>query len=87
MVTEVAENVYWVGAVDWQVRHFHGYTYHVQRGTTYNAYLVVDDQVALIDTVMPDFADELLRQIAEVIDPAQIDILVASHGETDHSGL
>jgi anaerobic nitric oxide reductase flavorubredoxin len=86
MVTEIAENVYWVGAVDWQVRHFHGYTYHVQRGTTYNAYLVVDDQVALIDTVMPDFSDELLRQIAEVIDPSRIDLLVANHGEVDHAG-
>jgi anaerobic nitric oxide reductase flavorubredoxin len=86
MATEIAENVYWVGAVDWQVRHFHGYTYHVQRGTTYNAYLVVDDQVALIDTVMPDFSGELLRQIGEVIDPSRIDLLVANHGEVDHAG-
>lgn len=47
MAVPIAENVYWVGAVDWEVRHFHGHSYHTHRGTSYNAYLVVDEQVAL----------------------------------------
>jgi anaerobic nitric oxide reductase flavorubredoxin len=86
MVTKVAENVYWVGAVDWEVRNFHGHTYHTHRGTTYNAYLIVDDKIALVDTVMPGFEDEMFRHIAEVVDPARIDYLIANHGELDHSG-
>ena len=86
MVTPIAPNVYWVGAVDWEVRNFHGHTYRTHRGTSFNAYLIVDDKVALVDTVMRGFEDELLRHVAEVVDPARIDYLVANHGELDHSG-
>lgn len=86
MIVPVAENVYWVGAVDWQARHFHGYTYHTHRGTSYNAYLVMDERIALIDTVMHGFEDEMLRHIAEVVDLARIDYVIANHGEPDHSG-
>jgi hypothetical protein len=39
---ELAENVYWVGAVDWITRDFHGYS--TERGTTYNAFLIVDEK-------------------------------------------
>jgi anaerobic nitric oxide reductase flavorubredoxin len=86
MTVQIAENVYWVGAVDWEARHFHGYTYHVQRGTTYNAYLIVDDRIALVDTVLPGFEQEMIYQISQVVDPAQIDVVIANHGELDHSG-
>ena len=82
----VTDNVYWVGAVDWDVREFHGHTYHTHRGTTFNAYLIVDNKVALVDTVMPGFADELFRNISEIVEPSRIDFLVANHGEMDHSG-
>jgi anaerobic nitric oxide reductase flavorubredoxin len=86
MTIQIAPNVYWVGAVDWEVRKFHGHTYHTHRGTSYNAYLIVDDKVALVDTVMPGFEHKMFRQIAEIVDPARIDYLVANHGEVDHSG-
>ena len=86
MTVQIADNIYWVGAVDWEVRHFHGHTYHTHRGTSYNAYLVMDDRIALVDTVMPGFEDELFRRIAEVVDPARIDYVIANHGELDHSG-
>ena len=46
---KVSDNVYWVGAVDWHVRDFHGYK--TQRGTTYNAFLIIDEKITLIDTV------------------------------------
>ena len=45
----VADSIYWVGAVDWNVRDFHGYT--TRRGSTYNAYLVLDGKIVLIDSV------------------------------------
>jgi anaerobic nitric oxide reductase flavorubredoxin len=86
MPTQVAGKVFWVGAIDWNVRNFHGYTYTTPRGTTYNAYLIVDDQIALVDTVAPGFEEEMMARIREVVDPAEIRYLIANHGEVDHSG-
>lgn len=81
---EVKEGIYWVGAIDWSVRNFHGYT--TNRGATYNAYLIIDEKVALIDTVKAPFADELIERVSKIIDPAKIDYLVSNHVEMDHSG-
>ncbi|MGI6379357.1 MAG: MBL fold metallo-hydrolase [Anaerolineae bacterium] len=86
MVTELAPGIYWVGVVDWALRAFHGHELSTHRGTSYNAYLIVDEKVALVDTVWEPFADELLAHIREIIDPAQIDYVVVNHGETDHAG-
>lgn len=83
-VVKLREDIYYVGAVDWNVRAFHGYT--TNRGATYNAYLIIDEKVTLIDTVKEPFAEELLDRISEIIDPAKIDYLVSNHVEMDHSG-
>lgn len=84
--TELAKGIYWVGAVDWNARNFHGYTYSTHRGTTYNAYLIVDDKTAIVDTVYGPFAKEMLERISEIIDIKKIDYVVSNHVETDHSG-
>jgi len=76
--------VYWVGAVDWGVRDFHGYL--TPRGSTYNAYLVLGEKTALIDTVKAPFVGELLARIRSVIDPSRIDYVISNHAEMDHSG-
>lgn len=86
MAIELKKGVYWVGAVDWGVRQFHGHELSTHRGTSYNSYLVVDEKIALIDTVKHEFADKLLENIREIIDPAKIDIVVFNHAEMDHSG-
>jgi len=83
---KVLENIFWVGVVDWNIRHFHGFTYSTQRGTTYNAYLIVDNKVALVDTVKHPFSDEMIERIKEIIEPSQIDYIIANHVESDHSG-
>ncbi len=83
---KVLENIFWVGVVDWNIRHFHGFSYSTHRGTTYNAYLVVDKKVALVDTVQHHFADEMIERIKEIIDPSKIDYIIANHVESDHSG-
>lgn len=84
MAVELAGGVYWVGAIDWNVRNFHGYSTHL--GTTYNAYLVVDDKIALIDTVKAPFYEEMLRRVKEILDPRDIDYVISNHVEMDHSG-
>src|SRR3989339_539063 len=83
---EVVKNVYSVGVVDWNIRNFHGYTYTTNRGSSYNAYLIIDKKIALIDTVLGSFSNELIENIKEIIDPAKIDYIIANHVETDHSG-
>ncbi len=84
MKVELAKGVYWVGAIDWNLR-FCG-SYNTPRGTTYNAYLIVDDKIALIDTVKTGFEDEMLKRIREIVDPAKIDYIICNHAEMDHSG-
>ena len=81
---QLKEGVYWVGAIDWNIRNFHGYITH--RGTTYNAYLIVDEKIALVDTVKAPFFSEMMGRIKEIVDPKKIDYLVANHAEPDHSG-
>ena len=83
---KVLENIFWVGAVDWNIRHFHGFSYSTQRGTTYNAYLIIDKKVALVDTVHHEFCAEMIQKIKEIIDPSKIDYIIANHVESDHSG-
>jgi len=86
MVTEIKPGVYWVGVVDWGLKHFHGHELSTHRGSSYNAYLIVDEKTVLIDTVWGPFADQLIENIREVVDPSQIDVVVANHSEMDHSG-
>jgi flavorubredoxin len=82
--TELAKGIHWVGAIDWDVRDFHGYSTY--QGTTYNAFLIVDDKVTLFDTVKSSHKDEMLRNLKAIIDPKKIDYIVINHVEMDHSG-
>ena len=81
---KIKENIYWVGAIDWNLKNFHGYL--TQRGSTYNAYLIIDEKIILIDTVKHHFYDEMLTRVKSVTDPSKIDYIVSNHVEMDHSG-
>ncbi|MDR0622104.1 MAG: MBL fold metallo-hydrolase [Deltaproteobacteria bacterium] len=82
---KITDTVYWVGAVDYDIRDFHGYL--TPRGSTYNAYLIVNDKkITLIDTVKHGFEDELLSRVSKIVDPKKIDQVVSNHAEMDHSG-
>ena len=78
------ENIWWVGAIDWNCRDFHGY--ETPRGTTYNSYLITDQKTVLVDGVRSGFGSETLRRINSCCDPRGIDYLVINHVEMDHSG-
>ncbi|MBN1546714.1 MAG: FprA family A-type flavoprotein [Syntrophaceae bacterium] len=80
----VSEHVYWVGAIDWNVRDFHGYA--TKNGTTYNAFLVMADKPTLVDTVRRQFSEEMFSRISSVIDPGDIRYIISNHSEQDHSG-
>ncbi|MFA6716205.1 MAG: FprA family A-type flavoprotein [Victivallaceae bacterium] len=84
MKTELKKDIYWVGYVDWDVRDFHGY--RTERGSSYNAYLVKDEKIALVDSVKAPFAKHLLGNIAVITPLDKVDYVVCNHAEPDHSG-
>jgi flavorubredoxin len=80
---KIKEGVFWMGVVDWDRRLFDSLI-PLPDGTTYNAYLVRgSEKTALIDTVDPPMANELLEQLKDV---SQIDYVISHHAEQDHSG-
>ena len=60
---EIKPDVFWVGGIDWNERNFHGYT--TERGSTYNAYLILDEKITLIDTCKKPFTGELIERIGD----------------------
>jgi flavorubredoxin len=83
-IVEIKPDIYWVGGIDWDIRNFHGYL--TQRGTTYNAYLIIDEKITLVDTVKHYLFDELLSRIKEIVDPSKIEYIISNHVEMDHTG-
>ncbi|MFO7556442.1 MAG: flavodoxin domain-containing protein [Desulfobacterales bacterium] len=81
---EITKGIYDVGVIDWNIRDFHGYSTY--RGTSYNAFLIVDEKIALIDTVKKNYSDQLIDNISKIVDPKKIDYVVSNHTEMDHSG-
>ena len=80
---EIKPGIYWVGALDWAVRDFHGYI--TPNGTTYNNYLILDKQITLVDTVKHDFSDYMIENIRSLVDPSKIENVVINHIENDHA--
>ncbi len=79
---QIKPDIYWVGAIDWAIRDFHGYI--TPNGTTYNNYLILDEKLTLLDTVKHDFAETSIQNIKELIDPGKIENIVINHIENDH---
>ncbi len=82
---EITQNIFYVGVNDRNKTLFEG-LWPLPNGVSYNAYLVVDEKVALIDTVEADFFMPFLENIREVIGDRPIDYVVVNHMEPDHSG-
>ena len=82
---QITENIYYVGVNDRNKTLFEG-LWPLPNGVSYNAYLVVDEKVALVDTVEVDFFMPFLENIREVLGDRPIDYVVVNHMEPDHSG-
>lgn len=81
---EIKPGIFWTGVIDWGVRDFHGYV--TPRGTTYNNYLILDEQATLVDTVKREFSDMAAANLRALVDPAKIKNLIVNHIEPDHAG-
>jgi len=83
---KIANEVYWIGALDPDLRVF-DIILKTANGTTYNAYLVKgEDGVAIIDTVKEQFSEEFFKKIEEITTYDQIKYIVLNHLEPDHTG-
>ena len=82
---KIKDDIYSVGVIDWDRRLFDELI-PLPDGTSYNSYIIKGSQkTALIDTVEPDFAEDLIKNIKES-DVTNIDYIIANHAEQDHSG-
>ncbi len=82
---KIKDNIYWVGALDPEMRIF-DLIFKTDHGTTYNSYLIKDEKTALIDTVKEPFTTEFISRINSQVDLADIDYIIVSHTEPDHTG-
>ncbi|MCT4614773.1 MAG: FprA family A-type flavoprotein [Marinifilaceae bacterium] len=82
---QIAEKVYWVGANDRKTHLFENY-WPLPKGVAYNSYVVVDEKVAIIDTVEKNSMDDYVASIEAILDGREADYLIVNHMEPDHSG-
>jgi len=81
---EIKKDIYWIGAIDWNLRDFHGYS--TEKGSTYNAYLIMGEKTVLFDTVKVEFTDEFIDNLRALLGDKKLDYIVSNHAEMDHSG-
>lgn len=85
-MSRISERIRYVGVNDLKKVLFEG-MWPLPFGVSYNSYLVMDEKVALIDTVEAEFADEYMDNIRKELGDRKIDYLVINHMEPDHSSL
>lgn len=86
MKKHIKNNVWWVGKNHWELREFHGSEFTTTKGSSYNSYLVLEEKIALIDTVYEPFSNEFVKNLRKEVDLKKIDFIVCNHAEPDHSG-
>jgi flavorubredoxin/flavin reductase (DIM6/NTAB) family NADH-FMN oxidoreductase RutF len=84
--SEIADDTTAIRSLDWDRDRF-DIEFALQNGTTYNSFLIRGEKIALVDTSHAKFHDLYLDELTSIIDPQQIDYLIVSHTEPDHSGL
>lgn len=81
---EIKKDIWWTGVKDWNLVEFHGYS--TPHGSTYNAYLIMDEKITIIDGVKHYMSDENIARIKSLTDFSKISYIVVNHVEMDHSG-
>lgn len=81
---EITKDVKYIGVNDHDIDLFEG-QYTVEKGMAYNSYAIIDDKIAIIDTVDANFTHQWLDNVAEVLQSRKPDYLIIQHMEPDHS--
>ncbi|MBN1247095.1 MAG: FprA family A-type flavoprotein [Anaerolineae bacterium] len=84
---EVKSGIYWIGVNDRTTDLFEGLWPITSEGVSYNSYVINDEKSVLVDMAKDIKSNALLDQIAEVVDPADLDYIVVNHMEPDHTGV
>lgn len=84
-ILKVTDGITWAGVMDHDIITF-DIVMETKYGTTYNSYFVDADKKVLIDTVKESFFDTYLAKLQQVTDPAEIEYIICTHTEPDHSG-
>jgi len=83
---EINEDIFWVGVDDRETQSFES-MWPIQRvGITYNAYVIKDEKIALIDPVRVNLSDLYLSKVKNIVGDAPVDYIIINHMEPDHSG-
>lgn len=80
----ITDDIFYIGVDDHDIDLFEG-QYVVENGMAYNSYVIMDDKIAVMDTVDGNFAEEWLEKLAEALDGRTPDYLIVQHMEPDHS--
>ncbi len=81
---EITKDIKYIGVNDHDIDLFEG-QYVVENGMAYNSYVILDDKIAIMDTVDKNFAKEWLANLEETLCGRKPDYLVVQHMEPDHS--
>lgn len=81
---QITNDVFYVGVNDYKIDLFEG-MYNVPKGVSYNSYVIMDEKIAVLDTVDEDFGAEWLRNVESVLGGKSPDYLIIHHMEPDHS--
>lgn len=81
---KISDNVKYIGVFDTETDIFEG-QYKIPDGISYNSYVIIDEKIAVLDTVDKNFGDEWLKNLSAVLGDKKPDYLVVHHMEPDHS--
>lgn len=81
---KISDNVKYIGVFDTETDLFEG-QYKIPDGISYNSYVIIDEKIAVLDTVDKNFGDEWLKNLSAVLGDKKPDYLVVHHMEPDHS--
>jgi flavorubredoxin len=85
-MTELRPGIHWVGDVEWSLEFFHGHELSIRHGTSYNSFLIMDEKIALIESVKGTHAHNFVDRVRALVPLEKIDYFIILHSEPDHSG-
>lgn len=83
-MNKIANEIYYIGVNDHEIDLFEG-QYDVPNGMAYNSYIILDEKIAVFDTVDGNFTDQWLENISNALGERKPDYLIVQHMEPDHS--
>lgn len=84
-VREISKNIFWIGVNDRQLERFEN-MFPLPNGVSYNSYIILDKQTAVLDTVDAAFGTQFVDNIRYLLNGRKLDYLVVDHMEPDHCG-